>query len=141
MSANNSKINIITWNSKSIQNKSLEFFNFMLSNSIHIGLICETWLNSSVILKHQHFNVYRKDRLTTSGGGVAIIIRKGLKHELLAPLKLDLVENIGISITLNDEKEIKLFSVYYSGTKNYINSLNISNHSKNNINKLFKKDY
>lgn len=37
-------LNILTWNSQSLKNKSDEFFNYLIEKQIHVALVTETWL-------------------------------------------------------------------------------------------------
>lgn len=79
----NKNIKLVLWNSRGIRHKYIEFFDFLLSNNVDIALVSETWLKSNVSLGHAEYCCYRRDRENTTGGGVAIIIRKSIKHSLL----------------------------------------------------------
>lgn len=83
-------LNIITWNARGIKNKSLELFDFLLSNEIRICLLSETWLKPANNLNHPQFKIYRNDRISTRGGGVAIIIRNNISHSTI-PLLMHLL--------------------------------------------------
>ena len=96
-----STVNIITWNARGIKNKSTEFFEFLLRNNVHICLITETWLKPHINISHKEFFVYRKDRISRNGGGVAIVVRRTISHSLLPITNTSLIENVGIKIFIN----------------------------------------
>ena len=81
----NDNIRLLQWNARSIRNKKDELFHFLLKTDIDICLLCETWLNNKDSIKHQNFFCYRLDRQHGGGGGVAILIKKSINHELLTP--------------------------------------------------------
>ena len=83
-------LKIVHWNCRSIRNKHTELFNFLISQSIDICLLSETWLKSNDELKHPKYMCVRNDRLNGVGGGVALLIKNqsGLKksQQLIPPL-------------------------------------------------------
>lgn len=107
-------LNIVTWNARGIKNKSIELFQFLLAYNVHICLVSETWLNSNVSISHQEFNIYRNDRDSRRGGGVAIIIRKHISHLTIPIVNTSLIENIGIKI-LTNIGFIHIYSCYFPG--------------------------
>lgn len=78
------KLKIANWNATSVVNKKEELEDFLLSNNIDVALISETWLKPDLKFKLKKFHCYRSDRIT-HGGGVAIIIKKGIPHEPAKP--------------------------------------------------------
>ena len=79
-------INIINWNSQSIHQKLVEFFNYVCKYNISVATISETWLKPSISFKHSNYICYRNDRTSAPHGGVAIIVKNDIKHELLPSL-------------------------------------------------------
>lgn len=74
-------LKIIFWNCRSIRNKSIELFNFLTDNNIDICLLSETWLKCGEKLTHRNYYCVRNDRKGSTGGGVAILIKKSLKFK------------------------------------------------------------
>lgn len=105
------------WNAQSIYPKREELFDFLLNNKIHLALISETWLRRCVSLYHPKFSIVRNDRKNGIHGGVAIIIRKGIQYEIVAPLKTKVIENVGISMLVENRK-IEIFAAYFPGSSN-----------------------
>ena len=106
-------IKIITWNARGIQSKKEQFFDFLISNNIQICLLTETWLQSQHSIKHKEFYIYRNDRNNSKGGGVAIIIRKNLKHKLIPIVNTNLIENIGIKLFFDNNFDIDIYILFY----------------------------
>ena len=76
-------IKIISWNARGIRNKKDELFHLLENRDVDICLICETWLTNTFSIKHQNFYCYRYDRQQGRGGGVAILVKKNIRHQLL----------------------------------------------------------
>ena len=120
-----SKLNVIFWNSRSIRNKYIELFNYLVLNNVDICLLSETWLKSNIKVTHSTYNCIRIDREDRPGGGVAILIKNNLKYEILPKINADSIENVGIEILNESFEKIKLYSVYFPGGRS-----NNSNRSK-----------
>lgn len=108
-------IKIIAWNCRGIRNKQIELFNFLAKEKVDVALLSETWLAHNVKFKHPNFCVYRNDRPEGRGGGVAIVIRKNIKHECIQQVKTKVIENIGVSLNMEDNTTLKIFSCYFPG--------------------------
>lgn len=108
-------LKIITWNSRGIRTKLNEFFDFLVRVNVDVALVSETWLKNDISMNHSDFNCYRSDRETGKGGGVAIVIRKNICHELLPIIPTHFIENIGIKITFDDNSVINVYSCYFPG--------------------------
>ena len=81
-----SKINIISFNARSIRNKLGIIMSYLTENNIHLAFIQETWLRKSdghliSEIRESGYNIisYRKSRRLDLGGGVALIHQKDLK--------------------------------------------------------------
>ena len=76
-----------------------------------MDIICleETNLNKAKILEIQGYKIYRKDRSSLrKGGGVAVLIRKDLKHSSLININLTQDNDVvGILAERKDGKRIK----------------------------------
>lgn len=108
-------LKIIVWNSRGIRHKLVEFFDFLIRVNADVALVSETWLKNDISMNHGNFICYRNDRVTSKGGGVAVVIRKNICHELLPTIQTKLIENIGIKVIFNDNTFINIFSCYFPG--------------------------
>ena len=72
------KINIMNWNARSLNNKKIEFVEFMTEKNIDVACITETFLEPCKNFGISGFSVLRKDRTHEKGGGVALIIKNQL---------------------------------------------------------------
>lgn len=112
---NSDSLRIITWNSRGIRNKLSEFFDFLNRFRVDVALVSETWLKNDILMSHSDFICYRRDRDYSRGGGVAIVVRRGIHHEMLPVMDTGLIENIGISITFTDRTTMSIFACYFPG--------------------------
>lgn len=113
--ANHEELKVSYWNANSIQNKIHEFDTFLNELSIDVACIQETMLNSdNITTTHPNYKFYRYDRIVQnnirSSGGVAIKIKRSIKHDLLPSLDLKLLEAIGVEIFLNNGSKIEVWS-------------------------------
>lgn len=80
-------LKIIFWNAAGILRQRDEFADFLRRKCIDIALISETFLKPADTFKIHDFTIYREDRQIDphqrSQGGVAVIIRKDIKHHLV----------------------------------------------------------
>lgn len=110
-----SQLSIVFWNCRSVRNKYVELFDLLCTSDIDICLLSETWLKSTNKLFHPNYSCVRNDRVTSSGGGVAILVKKTIGFNEIPNLNTKTIENVGIEINCNDNKIIKLYSVYFPG--------------------------
>ena len=110
-----SPLNIILWNSRSIRNKYIEFFDYLIKTNVDICLLSETWLKSNIKVSHPIFNCIRFDRESKNGGGVAIVIRNSIQYEILPNITTHFIENVGIEILSRSNVKTKIISVYFPG--------------------------
>lgn len=109
-------LRIMYWNARSIRNKIVEFYHYLTTNDIQIACLSETFLKpSDHLLSHPDFRIYRLDRPNEAGGGVAILVDRKLKHELLPHLNMRHLEAIGIELFLENQQKIRIFSAYLPG--------------------------
>jgi hypothetical protein len=117
VSVSNSDLRVIFWNAQSVGNKRVEIFDFLIREKIDIALISETWLKPNYSFFHCDFEVIRSDRTTGEHGGVAIVVRKNIQFKRLASLKTKVIENVGVSLMVNN-KILHFYSVYFPGSSN-----------------------
>lgn len=86
--------------------------SFIEEQNLDALLISETWLRPWNKLTIPNYYTYCSDRLTGRNGGVAVLIKKDLKH---APIYLSghhFLEAVGVQITVRGLGPLKIFSVY-----------------------------
>lgn len=91
------QLKIMQWNANSIFPKLQEFILVLKEYDIDIACLSETKLNNSVYLKIPGYKIYRVDR-NRHGGGVAIVIKCTIQHNLLDLQNTSCFESIGISL-------------------------------------------
>lgn len=112
------QLKVMIWNAQSIHKKRHEFFYFLRENSIDISLVSETHLNSDLKCFHPDYLTYRLDRICDhSAGGVAIFIKRGIKHKLLQCPRTQVIEALGLEVCSNNKK-FNIFSIYFPGSTN-----------------------
>ena len=69
---------ILLWNSRSLASNVIEF-NLLL-NKTKPGIVCitETWFRLTSSHNFKGYNLFRKDRFGSTGGGVAILVRQDI---------------------------------------------------------------
>lgn len=109
---------IMGLNCNGIRNKQIEFFDFLIRNSIHVACISETKLNSDVRFSHTDFRIMNLFNETgdISHGGVAIVAHKSVRLEIMPSLELEIIEAIGIRVRHAHFDNLAIIAVYYTGT-------------------------
>lgn len=111
-------IKILNWNANGIKRQRSPFIDFLERHQITVACITETHLLQTENFRIPGFITYRKDRETAhASGGVAILIKRKLKHDSLLSFDNTTLENIGIKIYLNDGSSLRLHSVYRQPNK------------------------
>lgn len=128
------QINLMIFNAQSICNKKIEFFEFLLLKSIDIALISETHLNNNITCSHSEYSSYRLDRSDgRKSGGVAIFVRRGIKHSLLPCPQTRVVEALSIEI-YSGNKSFRISSIYFPGSSD----LHILRHFRRDLDLICK---
>lgn len=129
-----SKLNVIYWNANGIQNDIHEFYDLLTEKFIHIACLNETLLKPhQTLASHPDFITYRFDRTDRPKGGVAIIIRRNIKHHLLPHPQTALFECIGVEVLLENGSKIHITSAYMPGGSQHTP---ITTHYRSDIQKL-----
>ena len=68
-------------NIRSVHKKVNSFKHFLITNSIGICILSETWLRPSQKLAIPNYNIIRKDRSDRPGGGVMIALHNSISYE------------------------------------------------------------
>lgn len=110
---NSTTFNILHWNANGISNFShLKQLECVLEREqIQIASINETYFNEKHKPYLNNYYIYRNDRQNRRGGGVALFVRKTLKHKLLNIIATRKIENISVEITIN-QKPIVVTTAY-----------------------------
>lgn len=92
MDPNKQMIRILNWNANSIRAKVHELHDILIEKGIEIATLQETKLRTECLTPtHPEYYMYRNDRITNhAAGGVAIMIKRNIKHKILPALKLKL---------------------------------------------------
>lgn len=106
------EIKLVNWNANGMKSKKSTVIEFLSRHKIDIACITETHLKNTDKFKINGFNTYRTDRDSThSSGGVAILIKKNIKHHQSTIPDMINLEAIAITISTN-RQEIKIISAY-----------------------------
>lgn len=76
---NNTSLKIAFWNANGVRTKQTELLHFLQDQKVDVLLLNETHLKPCYSLSLQNYNTYRTDRLTTPGGGTAVLVKKHLQ--------------------------------------------------------------
>jgi len=109
----NHNIIMLNWNANGIKNHVNTLSAFLNHHNIDIACITETHLSNIDKIKFAGYNVYRADRNSParSMGGIAILVRKNVKHHHIPIPDLQSLEAIGVLIHINNSS-ILIFSTY-----------------------------
>lgn len=106
------EIKFVNWNANGIKSKKSTVIEFLSRHKIDIACITETHLKNTDTFKINGFNVYRTDRNSIhSSGGVAILIKKNIKHHQSTLPDMINLEAIAITVSTN-RQDIKIISAY-----------------------------
>jgi Endonuclease-reverse transcriptase len=129
-------IKILYWNANGINRDLHEFYYYLDSQKVDIALLCETFLKPDTkINSNSEYSFHRLDRTTGAKGGIAILVRKGIRHPLLPTFKTKLIEALGIELH-TETSNITLISAYLPGGAS---RQQISNHYLNDLRLLLNR--
>lgn len=98
----NADLKLLNWNANGLQRQFYEFKHFLHDQKIDIACLTETHLNNSNKMNIPGYIIYRKDRNAIhTGGGVAIIIKRKIKHNPVIIPQNNNLEMVAISISLS----------------------------------------
>ncbi|CAB3979946.1 Hypothetical predicted protein [Paramuricea clavata] len=85
------------------------------SNCHDVVCIRETWLNDSVMSSEilTGYNIYHKDRLGRTGGGVLIAVKSDIRSTHQQDLERDNVELAVVELIKDNNKSVILYTVYH----------------------------
>lgn len=108
----NKQLKILFWNARSIHKRSEESTHLL--DGIDIFICVETWLsNDTASFDIPGFQILRKDRSETTGGGILMALRNGLKGTEINTLKDSngKIEICGVKIT-NVSPQLDIIACY-----------------------------
>lgn len=132
MPLSNAKLNLLSWNAQSISNKPklFEIELLLREYNIHVACIQETYLNNATKTHLDNYVIYRHDR-ATHGGGVAIAVKRNIKHRLLKIQNTKCIESISVDIQLG-QKTLTITSAYNAQpSTHFINDLLLLTNQQN----------
>ena len=105
-------LKIMHWNCQGTTTipQAVELHKFLNEKSIDILLLNETFLKPNHRFQIPGYKVHRKDRIS-HGGGVAIVIKSTLKHNVESSFPTKLIENLCVSVDLLQHK-VTFISAY-----------------------------
>ena len=114
-------------NATSLNNKFDEFFEEINASKSQVVFVCETWWTDKSATNVPGYNLYRKDRQFSRGGGVCIYIRDNLNYYPVNEKCLlnENVEQIWCVIEVAKEK-ILGGCIYRTGNSDLKNSVDIT---------------
>ena len=134
MDCNQQRINVLYWNANGLTDKMLAFLDYLSKHNVDVACISETFLKpNSKIDSHPDYVIHRFDRVDRPKGGVAIIVKRNLKHQLQPSYNTKLMECIGIKVFINDTASCHILSVYLPGGSK---GREIDQHLRDDINKI-----
>ena len=112
MDCRQQSINVLYWNANGLTDKMLAFLDCLSMHNVDVACISETFLKpNSKIDSHPDYVIHRLDRVDRPKGGVAIIVKRNLKHQLQPSYNTKLIECIGIKVFINDTGSCHILSV------------------------------
>ena len=102
---------ILNWNARSLRAKKIELGEFLYAQNIDVGVITETRLTPSICFSITGYTTIRLDRTNSSGGGVAILLRKGMRYSCLPHPGTKIIEAVGVELETSSGN-IRIYAVY-----------------------------
>lgn len=112
----NKPLRIVFWNANGVRHKQTELTYFLQNYKVDVLLLNETQLKPCHKLVLQNYNTYRTDRLTTPGGGTAVLVKKHLKSYELPNTPSPDLETTGI-VLKTGQTQLALIAAYLSPSR------------------------
>ncbi|GFV16039.1 probable RNA-directed DNA polymerase from transposon X-element [Trichonephila clavipes] len=117
---NNSSLRVLSCNPNSVKYKLGELRNFLSDEDPDIIGIQETHLGPADFFKLPNYICHRSDRLSRSGGGMAIFVGNSLRHHVVS-FNTNTFENTTVKFELGNITHLTL-SCIYKPPRNHINT-------------------
>jgi len=98
-----------------VRGRKLELEHFLGQHGVDICLLSETFLNPGQAFRLANYVCHRTDRPTT-GGGTAVLVRRGIVHHSVPISGLTHLEAIAIQVTLAS-KPVLILAAYLSPSR------------------------
>ena len=140
MTHTNSTLKIFHWNCNGLASKIKQLEQYLHTNKPDIISLNELKCNdltANLLLQNTNYNYTFKVRDNNKGGGVALLIRKGIDYRIIDQNECDEIVGITVKIALNGSsfKPTSIFS-YYNRPNNKLNEIwfkNITKEGNSNI--------
>src|ERR1700759_1134377 len=98
-------IKIMQWNCRGIKNHKPELQHYLSNTTPLLDVICleETFLKPTHNFVLQGYEIVRKDRIIQQGGGLATLIRLGIKYNNI-DIKFNKIEALAFELHLKQNK-------------------------------------
>lgn len=105
---------------------------FLNNHNVDIACVSETHLKPEESFKISNYKIYRKDRICDfAAGGVAILIKKNIRHDPIIVPNMISFELVGVQIYTLDDNIFKVYCTYLQPSKQIMAS---------DLNKIFDNE-
>lgn len=104
-------IKLLNWNARSVRAKKLELAIFLKEHDIDVATISETHLTPKDAFSIQGYSTVRLDRRSSSGGGVAILVRNSVTFSIIPHFNTTVIESLGVEV-VTSVGHLKVIAVY-----------------------------
>lgn len=113
ISINLNQLKLTNWNCNGLKQKLSSFTEFLQRYDVPVACVSETHLTPRDRLRIPGYLVYRRDRLADfARGGVAIVVRRDVKHDELPQENFSSLDCIGIRLYINGCPPVNLWAAY-----------------------------
>nr|CAI5845244.1 unnamed protein product [Callosobruchus analis] len=105
-------IKILSWNCLGLRDipKRREFHQALLDENIDVALLQETLLNPGDRLVFSNYDVIRADRLNGRGGGLAVLVKRGIDYHRSANAEMQSIEAAFVVVNMTGGVPLKITS-------------------------------
>ena len=104
---------ILNWNADGVKKKRGTLIEFLQTQNIGIACVTETHLIPGEKFTIPGYKIERNDRpAPTASGGVAILIKKQLKHIQIPQPTLETIESVAIRVSQDNNTNLTIHSCY-----------------------------
>ena len=111
-------LRLACWNANGVRGRKLELEHFLSQHGVDICLLNETFLKPDQASRLANYVCLRTDRPTT-GGGTAILVRRGIVHHSVPVPGLTHLQATAVQVTLAS-RTMKILAAYLSPCRPFI---------------------
>lgn len=104
-------LKVLNWNARSVRAKKIELGTFLVEHDIDVGIITETHLSPKDGFSIANFSTIRLDRTSSTGGGVAILVKKSVSFRTIPHLNTTVIETLGVEV-VTSTGPVRIIAVY-----------------------------